>query len=90
MLIYGESGIFAHKKSMKQFLQPMIEQVWGGCAIFLSLFFRATVLMCRFFFFNSTLLFGVDLHIFGCILCVFHQKVKQCLGTKFSLFAIDS
>ena len=30
MLIYGESGIFAHKKTIKQFLQPMIEQVWGG------------------------------------------------------------
>ena len=30
MLIYGVSGIFAHKKTIKQFLQPMIEQVWGG------------------------------------------------------------
>ena len=30
MLIYGISGICAHKKTMKQLLQPMIEQVWGG------------------------------------------------------------
>ena len=30
MLIYRESGIFAHKKTIKQFLQLMIEQVLGG------------------------------------------------------------
>ena len=30
MLIYGVSGIFSHKKTIKQFLQLMIEQVWGG------------------------------------------------------------
>ena len=52
MLIYGESGIFAHKKIIKQFLQPMTEQVWGdvpgGCAAFLRQFFRATVFLCRF------------------------------------------
>ena len=46
MLIYGVSGIFAHKKTIKQFLQPMIEQVWGGgggcagrmCCFFASVF----------------------------------------------------
>ena len=29
MLINGESGIFAHKKTIEQFLQPMIQQVLG-------------------------------------------------------------
>ena len=30
MLIYGVSGIFALKKTIKQFLQPVIERVLGG------------------------------------------------------------
>ena len=30
MLIYEVSGLFAHKKTIKQFLQAMIKQVWGG------------------------------------------------------------
>ena len=56
---------FAHKKTLKQFLQPMIEKVLGE---------------------------GVDVPFLGsilpifayfcCILCVFHQKVKQCFGHK--------
>ena len=29
-IIYGVSGIFSHKKTIKQLLQPMIEQVLGG------------------------------------------------------------
>ena len=94
MLIYGVSGIFAHKKTMKQFLQPMIEQVWGGggeiyvpggCAAFLGQFFRATVFLCRFFQFTDAF-FGSILPIFAyfcCILCVFHQKSNpQCFGHK--------
>ena len=51
MLIYGISGIFAHKKTIKQFLQSMIEQVWEGgggvdvserCAAFCVGFFQFT------------------------------------------------
>ena len=47
MLIYGVSGIFAHKKTTKQFLQPMIEQVWGrggggsGCAAIIGSVFQS-------------------------------------------------
>ena len=89
------SGIFAHEKTIEQFLQPMIERAggggeWvGGC----------TGPMCRYFwvncselpyfcvgFFNSVMpflgRFYQHLHIFCCILCVFHQKVKQCFGHK--------
>ena len=44
MLIYGVYGIFAHKETIKQFLQPMIEKVWerGGCAAFCVSFFQFT------------------------------------------------
>ena len=65
MLIYGVSGIFAHKKTMKQFLQPMIEQVGGGVdvpggrAAFLRQFFRATVFLGRFFQFTDAFLEGI-------------------------------
>ena len=48
----GVSGIFAHTKTIKRFLQPMIEQVWGGgvmcfedVPLFLGQFFRATTPM---------------------------------------------
>ena len=57
MLIYGVSGIFAHKKTIKQFLQPMIEQVLGagvdvsgGCAtIFGSAFQSYYIFVLAFF-----------------------------------------
>ena len=62
MLIYGVSGIFAHKKTIKQFLQLMIEQVWGGggggggdVPLFLRQFFRATVFLCRLFLIHRCL-----------------------------------
>ena len=54
MLIHGVSRIFAHKKTIKQFLQPMIEQVYVCVCVdvplFLGQFFRATIFLCRFFF----------------------------------------
>ena len=93
MLIYEVSGIFAHKKTIKQFLQPMIEQVWGGgvnvpggYTTFFRQFFRATVSLCRFFFqFTDAFLgrFYKYLHIFGCKLCAFHQKVKLFWAQNF-------
>ena len=55
MLIYGVSETFAHKKTIRQFLQPMIEQVGGGggggvdVPLFFRQFFRATVFLCRLF-----------------------------------------
>ena len=83
MLIYGVSGIFVDKKIIKQFLQPMTKQVLGGgggVLLFLRQFFRATVFLCQFFSIYQCLL-GSILPIFAyfcCMLCVFHQKVKQC------------
>ena len=54
--------------------------------LFLGQFFRATILLCRFFFSIHRCLFWVDFTniciFFYCILCVFHQKVKQCFGHK--------
>ena len=71
----------------------MIEQVsaagggGGGVDVplFLRQFFRATVFLCRFFFQFTDAFFGSILPIFAyfcCILCVFHQKVKQCFRDK--------
>ena len=37
---------FAHKKTIKQFIQPMIEQVWGvgvDVPLLLGQFFRASI-----------------------------------------------
>ena len=94
MLIYGVSGIFAHNKTIKQFLQPMIEQVLGGgggggvdvpggCTAYLRQFFRATV-----FFSIHRCLFGVDftnICIFFAVYYVyFIKKSNSVLGTKFS------
>ena len=78
MLIYGESGIFAHKETIKQFIQLMIEQVWrrggggggGGwmCQKDVPLFCVSfsellSIFLCRFF--NS------PMPIFGSILLIF-------------------
>ena len=92
MLIDEVSGIFAHKKTMKQFLQPMMEQVWGGggvdvpggCVAILGQFFRATI-FCVGFFLTEGCLFGSILPIFAYfwryIMCI-SSKVKQCFGQK--------
>ena len=63
MLIYGVSEFLLIRKAIKQFLQSMIEHVFGrggdvpgGCATFLRQFFRATVFSC-WFFFNSPMAF---------------------------------
>ena len=102
MLIYGVSGIFAHKKTIKQFLQPMIEQVFGGggggreggrwmCCFFASVFQSYCIFVSAFF--NSPMpflgRFYQYLHISCCILCAFHQKVKQCFGHVMYKCTID-
>ena len=78
MLIYGVSGIFAHKKTTKQFLQPMIKRVFGGgggggcAAIFGSVFQSDYIYIFVSVFFNSPMpfrgLFYQYLHFFYCIL----------------------
>ena len=87
MLIYGVSGIFAHKKTIKQFLQPMIELVWGdmpgGCAAFFASVFQSYCIFVSVLF-NSPMPFFGSFAYFCCILCVFHQKSNNVLGTKFS------
>ena len=100
MLIYRVSGIFAHKKTIKQFLQPMIEQVWGGgwmCRedvplFFLRQFFRATVFLCWFFSIHRCL-FWVDFTNIGIFFAVYYvyfiKKSNSVLGTKFSSCTID-
>ena len=88
MLIYGVSVTFAKKKTVKQFLQPMIEKVWEGggggggvnVPLFLGQFFRATIFLCRFFL-NSRMPFCGGfyqyLHIFWLyIMCHKSQTVS--------------
>ena len=92
MLIYGVSGIFAHKKTIKQFLQPIIEQVGGGGVCwedvprFLRQFFRATVFLCRFFSLHRRL-FWVDftnIYISFAVYYVYIKKSNSVLGRNFS------
>ena len=97
MLIYGISGSFAHKKTIKQFRQPMIEQVLGGggggvdvpggCAAFCASVFQSYCIFVSVFFNSPMPFFGSILQISAYfllyrILCVFHQKVKQCFRHK--------
>ena len=70
MLIYGVSGIFAHKKTIKQFLQPMIEQVWGrgeDVQLFLRQFSELLYFCVGFFQFTDAF-FGSILPIFAYVL----------------------
>ena len=99
MLIYGVSEIFALKKTIKQFLQPMIEQVWGGggCAARMCRYFKVSfqsyyIFVPVFFQFTDAFLgrFYQYLHIFCCILFVFHQKVKQLFGHKIFVWFLYS
>ena len=90
MLIYRVSGIFAHKNTIKQFLQPMIEQVWGGgggCAGRMCISFSELLNFCVRFF-QFTMPFWVDftnICIFFAVYYVyFIRKSNSVLGTKFS------
>ena len=101
MLTYGEFGIFAHKETIKQFLQLMIQQVLGegggaGCAERMCRFFASVFQSyCTFVsgFFNSTMPFWVDFTTICIFLAVYHvyfiKKSNSVLGTKFSLCTID-
>ena len=95
MLIYGESGIFAHKKTIKQFLQPMIEQVWGGGGgwvdvpedvLLFCVSFSELLYFCVGFFQFTDAFFWVDFTNICIFLAVYYvyltQKVKQCFGHK--------
>ena len=98
MLTYGVSGIFALKKTIKQFLQPMIEQVLGsggggvdvpgGCVVFLRQLFRAFVFLYRFFFQFTDAFFWVDFTniyiVFAIYYMYFIKKSNSVLATKFS------
>ena len=80
MLIYGVSGIFANKKTIKQFFQAMIEQVgggggvlnvMGGCAAFLtSAFSVATVFLCWFFSMHRCPFWGQFVPFLLYIMCI--------------------
>ena len=67
MLIYGESEISAYKKTIKQFLQPMIEQVCGGggdvpggCAASFASVFQSYCIFVSVFFFIPLMPCWVD------------------------------
>ena len=79
MLIYGVSGIFAPKKTIKQFLQPMIEQVLRGggwmCRENVWISFSELLYFCVGFFQFTNAFFGSILyqylHIFFMyIICI--------------------
>ena len=94
MLIYRISEISAYKKTIKQFLQPMIEQVLGGgwmckedMLLFLGQFFRANYIFVSVFF-NSPMPFWVDFTTICIFFAVYYvyfiNKSNSVLGTKFS------
>ena len=72
----------------------MIEQVGGGgggggeegnVPLLLDELFRATIFLCRFYIDSPMPFLGrfyQYLQNFCCMLCIFHQKVKQCFGHK--------
>ena len=95
MLIYGVSGIFAHKKNIKQFLQPMIEQVFGGrldvlggCAAMFRSVFQSYYIFVSVFFQFTDAFFGSILLIFAYFFAIYYvyfiKKSNSVLGTKFS------
>ena len=80
MLIYGVSGNFAHKKTIKQFLQPMTEQVWGeGCAAIFGSVFQSYYIFVSDFFSIHQCLFGVDF----ANICFFLRTASIFLGSIF-------
>ena len=89
MLIYEVSGIFAHKKIIKQFLQSMIEQVWGGsgCAVIIGSVFQSYYIFVSLFcqFTNAFLVDFTNICIFFAVYYVyFIKRSNSVLGTKFS------
>ena len=96
MLISGVAGTFAHKKTNKQFLQQMIEQVCGGggggggCAASMCHYFRISsselLYFCTGFFQFTDAFFGVDfanICIFFAVYYVYFIKTSNsALGTK--------
>ena len=80
-----------NKNTIKQFLQPMIEQVWAegvDVPLLLGQFFRAAIFLCRFFFQFTNAFFGSILPIFAYFFAVYYvyfiKKSNSVLGTKFS------
>ena len=97
MLIYGVSGIFSDKKTIKQFLQPMIKQVGGGggegegsecagrmCCFSHVSFSVATVFLSCFFFQFTDAFFSGRFVPFLLYIVYFIKKSNSVLGTKFS------
>ena len=88
MLIYEVSRIFAHRKTIKQFLQPMIQQGVGGLDVplFWGQFFRATIFCVGLFLqFTDAFVgrFYQYLHIFAVYYVYFIKNLNSVLGTKF-------
>ena len=83
-----------HKKTLKQFLRPMVEQVWGGggctermCRFFLRQLFQELLYFCVGFFQFIDAFFGSILPIFAFFAVYyvyFIKKSNSVLGTKFS------
>ena len=95
MLTYEVSGIFAHKETIKQFLQPMIEQVFGRggggkgrCAAIFGSGFQSYYMFVLGFFNSLMPFFGSILPIFASVFAVYYlyfiKKSNSVLGTKFS------
>ena len=88
MLIYGVSGIFAHKKTIRQFLQPIIEQVWGGdvpegCAAFFASVFQSYCIFVSVFSIHRWSILPIFAYSFAVYYVHFIKKSNSVLGTKF-------
>ena len=85
MLIYGVSGISAHKKTVKQVLQPMIEQVFGGGgggAMYredVPLFFGSAF---QSYYIFVSIFFDSPMHFLG----RFYQYLHFCFAVYYAYF----
>ena len=85
MLINGASGTFAHKKTIKQFLQPMTKRVLGGrggCAAIFGSVFQSYYIFVLVFLIHQCL-FWIDFTSICIFFAVYYVYVFKNSNSAF-------